>query len=227
MITKRLRSSWHATAVAYLALFFALGGTAYAAAKWTGEDIADGSLTGADVAADSLTGDDIAPGSIEGADLAPGTVVPGDSTAVNAATLFVTEETSWYRGTRSVDGTEQPAPPAGPVIGVIPGVGELFVAGCEPFMPNNGNMFIGLRNTSGVTLHGVWGYGAEVFDIETPQFEHDLPVGVEAVIAENDARNNILIVAGDGEDPSVTHLMIQAQRYEGQGCRFTAWWSQP
>lgn len=46
-------------AVAYLALFIALGGTSYAAAKFTGEDIVDESLTGVDVLNDSLTGDDI------------------------------------------------------------------------------------------------------------------------------------------------------------------------
>ena len=39
----------HATVVAYLALFVALGGTAYAANEWTGANIVDESLTGADV----------------------------------------------------------------------------------------------------------------------------------------------------------------------------------
>jgi hypothetical protein len=44
--------------VAYLALFLALSGTAYAAAKFTGSDIADESLTGADILNGSLTGAD-------------------------------------------------------------------------------------------------------------------------------------------------------------------------
>src|SRR5256885_2419131 len=39
----------HATVVAYLALFIALGGTAYAANEWTGDNIVDESLTGADI----------------------------------------------------------------------------------------------------------------------------------------------------------------------------------
>ena len=46
--------------VAYLALFFALSGTAIAAKPLlTGADIQDGSLTGADVQNDSLTGNDV------------------------------------------------------------------------------------------------------------------------------------------------------------------------
>jgi hypothetical protein len=46
----RARRPSHATVVAYLALFVALGGTgAYAANEWTGTNIVDESLTGADV----------------------------------------------------------------------------------------------------------------------------------------------------------------------------------
>jgi hypothetical protein len=46
----RTRRPGHATVVAYLALFVALGGTgAYAANEWTGANIVDESLTGADV----------------------------------------------------------------------------------------------------------------------------------------------------------------------------------
>lgn len=46
--------------VAYVALFFALSGTAIAAKPLvTGADVQDGSLTGADVQNDSLTGDDV------------------------------------------------------------------------------------------------------------------------------------------------------------------------
>jgi uncharacterized protein YjbI with pentapeptide repeats len=68
----RFRRPSHATVVAYLALFVALGGTgAYAANEWTGTNIVDSSLTGADVRGKpgtssaaavngSLTTDDIA-----------------------------------------------------------------------------------------------------------------------------------------------------------------------
>jgi hypothetical protein len=46
----RARRPSHATVVAYLALFVALGGTgAYAANEWTGANIVDESLTGSDV----------------------------------------------------------------------------------------------------------------------------------------------------------------------------------
>ena len=44
----------HSTAVAYLALFAALGGSAYAAVTVTGEDIKDGTITGKDVKNRSL-----------------------------------------------------------------------------------------------------------------------------------------------------------------------------
>jgi hypothetical protein len=52
-ILKRL-SRRHGTAVAYLALFAALGGSAYAADKLTGSFIKDGTITGKDVRNGSL-----------------------------------------------------------------------------------------------------------------------------------------------------------------------------
>jgi hypothetical protein len=53
MLTKLFSHARH-NVVAYLALFVALGGTAYAAAKFTGADVVDNSLTGADVLESSL-----------------------------------------------------------------------------------------------------------------------------------------------------------------------------
>lgn len=55
----RLTSHLGRNLVAYLALFVALGGTAYGAAKFTGADVIDETLTGADVQNNTLTGDDI------------------------------------------------------------------------------------------------------------------------------------------------------------------------
>lgn len=49
----------HATVVAYLALFVALGGSSYAALSITGKDVRNSSLTGADVRNNSLTGADV------------------------------------------------------------------------------------------------------------------------------------------------------------------------
>jgi hypothetical protein len=46
--TLRRLSRRHTTAVAYLALFAALGGSAYAAATGTGKNIKDGTVTGRD-----------------------------------------------------------------------------------------------------------------------------------------------------------------------------------
>ncbi|MDQ3725954.1 MAG: hypothetical protein M3335_08740, partial [Actinomycetota bacterium] len=67
--------------VAYLALFVALGsGTALAAEKITGKDIApnavkskhlkNGQVRGADLAANAVSGDKVAEGSLAGADIA-------------------------------------------------------------------------------------------------------------------------------------------------------------
>jgi hypothetical protein len=53
------RRPGHATVVAYLALFIALGGSSYAAVKITGRQVRDSSLTGRDVRNESLTGKDV------------------------------------------------------------------------------------------------------------------------------------------------------------------------
>ena len=62
MLRRMLRRPTHATVVAYLALFMAMSGTAYAAVQWTGANIQDGSLTGADIASGSIPSGDLAPG---------------------------------------------------------------------------------------------------------------------------------------------------------------------
>jgi hypothetical protein len=70
----------HPTVVAYLALFVALGGSAYAAATITGRDVVNGSLTGIDLRNGTLTGTDLRNGTVRsadvsnitGADLGPG-----------------------------------------------------------------------------------------------------------------------------------------------------------
>jgi hypothetical protein len=67
----------YANVVATVALFVALGGSAFAAAKLTGKDIKNSSLTGKDVKDGSVSGIDVADGSIVAADLAPGVSQPG------------------------------------------------------------------------------------------------------------------------------------------------------
>ena len=67
-ILKRLVRG-HGTAIAYLALFAALGGSAYAAVQVTGESIKDGTVTGRDVKNRSLGTNDLsttAVGSLKG-----------------------------------------------------------------------------------------------------------------------------------------------------------------
>jgi hypothetical protein len=55
----------HATVVAYLALFVALGGTSYAAVVVTGKNVKDGSLTGKDVRDRSLATKDLSKGTVK------------------------------------------------------------------------------------------------------------------------------------------------------------------
>lgn len=62
-LSRALRRS-HATAVAYAALFVALGGTSYAALVVTGKHVKDASLTGRDVRDRSLTARDFRPRSL-------------------------------------------------------------------------------------------------------------------------------------------------------------------
>jgi hypothetical protein len=67
---RRRRRFSHTTVVAYLALFVALGGSAYAAATITGRDVVDRSLTGADIRNGSVRSADVR--NITGEDLGPG-----------------------------------------------------------------------------------------------------------------------------------------------------------
>jgi hypothetical protein len=73
-LTRHLRGN----AVAYLALFVALGGTSYAASQLTGDDIRNSSLTGADIASSSVKGGDIVNSSLAGRDVKDGTLTGAD-----------------------------------------------------------------------------------------------------------------------------------------------------
>ena len=87
----------HATIVAYIALFSALSGSAYAAVRVSGAeildesiesvDVKDDSLTGADIKYGALTGVNIADSSVKGADIANGSIAGAkvfDGTLTNA-----------------------------------------------------------------------------------------------------------------------------------------------
>lgn len=67
----RLGRHVRSQAVAYTALFVALGGTSYAAVSVSGADVRDGSLTAADIQQGSLTGDVMQRGSIPASALDP------------------------------------------------------------------------------------------------------------------------------------------------------------
>lgn len=65
-------------AVAYLALFVALGGSAYAASKITSADIKDNTIKGKDIRSSQVTGADLRDESATGADIANGSLDTSD-----------------------------------------------------------------------------------------------------------------------------------------------------
>lgn len=71
---RHLRSN----AVAYLALFVALGGSAYAASKVTSSDIKDNTIKGKDIRTNQVTGGDLRDESATGADIANGSLDGSD-----------------------------------------------------------------------------------------------------------------------------------------------------
>ena len=80
-ILRRLFRS-HSTAVAYLALFAALGGSAYAAVTVTGKNIKDGTVTGRDVKNRSLGTNELSPTAVSSLKGQPGPAGPqGDKGA--------------------------------------------------------------------------------------------------------------------------------------------------
>jgi hypothetical protein len=74
-ILRRL-SRRHSTAVAYLALFAALGGSAYAAVTVTGSNIKDGTITGKDVKNRSLGTNKLSVGAVRSLAGSPGPAGP-------------------------------------------------------------------------------------------------------------------------------------------------------
>ena len=74
-ILKRLARR-HGTAVAYLALFAALGGSAYAAVTVTGKNIKDGTVTGRDVKNSSLGTGKLSPSAVSSLTGQPGPAGP-------------------------------------------------------------------------------------------------------------------------------------------------------
>jgi hypothetical protein len=74
-ILKRLLGR-HTTAVAYLALFAALGGSAYAAVTVTGNNIKDGTITGKDVKNSSLGTGKLSPSAVSSLTGRPGPAGP-------------------------------------------------------------------------------------------------------------------------------------------------------
>ena len=89
----------HTTAVAYLALFAALGGSAYAAVTVTGKDIKDGTVTGRDVKNSSISSADVKNRSLLRNDFKSGQLPSGPRGA---------------QGPQGAQGDEGPEGPQGP-----------------------------------------------------------------------------------------------------------------
>lgn len=102
-MSSRIRRHIGGNAVAYVALFVALGGTSYAATRVTGATVQDGSLTGADIRAHSITSSNLA--------LA---ARPASLTAQSAATRRGRRGPRGFRGYRGYKGDTGPVGPAGP-----------------------------------------------------------------------------------------------------------------
>ncbi len=93
----------HATVVAYLALFVALGGSSYAALRIGGEQIADNSVRGKDIRDNGLTSKDIRDGTLLAGDFKAGQLPPGPAGPQGPAGAG-----------QGPAGPEGPAGPAGP-----------------------------------------------------------------------------------------------------------------
>ena len=74
----RIRRPKHATVVAYLALFVALGGTAYAVNTIGSADVIDNSLVSEDIKNETIRGGDIAPSTIGSSDVFDGSIASAD-----------------------------------------------------------------------------------------------------------------------------------------------------
>ena len=103
-ILRRLRSGLtYSNVMASVAVFTAMGGSAYAAATITGKDVRNGSLTGADLKNGSVTGRDLKNRSVSSADVKNGTLRASD---FRAGAL--------PQGPQGERGPAGPAGPAGP-----------------------------------------------------------------------------------------------------------------
>ena len=102
-------------------------------------------------------------------------------------------------------------------------MGEVFVTACDL---QNGQIGLGLRNTTGSTVYGIEGYGrpAEV-GVDAAQYSYAAPAGAEVIFAESDLQS-FLLVGGDSADPTITHLVVHPELIRPTGCYFTAWWTQ-
>jgi hypothetical protein len=74
----RLRRPSHATAIAYLALFIALGGSSYAVVEISGRSIVDNSIRSRDLRDNGVRGVDIRRSNVQGSDVAPDALTGAD-----------------------------------------------------------------------------------------------------------------------------------------------------
>ena len=104
-ILKRLLGR-HTTAVAYLALFAALGGSAYAAATVTGTNIKDGTITGRDVKNRSLGTNKLSASALGSLAGQPGPAGPRGPSGISGWEMRTSPGTrlgAWKVGVASVD----------------------------------------------------------------------------------------------------------------------------
>jgi hypothetical protein len=162
----------YANVVATLALFFALGGSAYAVAKITSRDVADRSLKGIDIRRDSLTGKEIKESSLgrvahagdaatatnaanaQSANVAKFAGVAG--AAANAQTLDGLTSGVFERASRTQFGAGSSSPPTPDSEGLLlewDALGLRITAPAQGGCSNPANLTLHIVHSSGASLH--------------------------------------------------------------------------
>ena len=197
-ILKRLLGR-HGTAVAYLALFAALGGSAYAAATVTGSNIKDGTVTGKDVKNRSLGTSKLSASAVSSLTGQPGPAGPqGENGAAGE------------RGPIGMTGAQGPQGPQGPkgdqgVAGKdgapgLPGTARAYGAtwgrGCSQVFPHYCGLHGSRRNIDYVVRVGVGVYCVGVNGIS--------PVGGVALVSTRFVTGDAIQVNPDFQSACVS-----------------------
>lgn len=155
MHTPRRKFLTYANVLATLALFVALGGSAYAATLITGKQIKDGSITSADIKNGSLLALDFKAGQVPAGPAGPA----GTAGAAGAAGAPGVAGTALAFAHINADGTVDAANSKGIVAANVakPSLGTYCISGLTTFTPKNTVANVG---ANGAAISAVTGLGA-------------------------------------------------------------------